>query len=558
MRALLLDRLPNIATANKVEHGRALNGVKVNDTAMAQALLKYGSYDVYYYIRESAGNLKEDAYEYRERLHSLDLGSLESLRNKAPDELVLFTSSHHLAKFIPFRQFCNRTEWPICGITHGLSTNTLIPAYVWNYFSATKSYDTIICTSQAGKNSFHRIFDGVAQSQSVNGIRNLRRPRTVCIPLGIEPPFCDRRKMSGDGSGFVVISIGRFSPSHKADLRPLLAGFLTASNLPRNSTLILAGDDSQYHMAQSLAEFAQSFPSANKVVVMPDVSASMKKSLLDTADVALCLSDTYQETFGLSVLDAMAAGLPVVAPDWDGYRDIVLPEKTGLLVATSVCEDTGYLNAVSMLIDPAFAFGQRVIVDIRGILDALALFASHRDLAREMGERGRTRARTCFSWQAIVPQYEKLWAEMIEDGKAMRETRPSATFGYLDYLEVFQDHPGKRVTLDARVKLAGGESPEHVERAALSYFTPPPVAGFSDALDAQILALCEEHETLTIRELVDACSSELTGPSMVITQVSRLLKYGLLRVLAEESQPSRTQEQDHEQFTDSSLRPVGI
>ena len=38
------------------------------------------------------------------------------------------------------------------------------------------------------------------------------------------------------------------------------------------------------------------------------------------ADVFLSLVDNIQETFGITPLEAMAAGLPVVASDWDGYR----------------------------------------------------------------------------------------------------------------------------------------------------------------------------------------------------------------------------------------------
>ena len=38
------------------------------------------------------------------------------------------------------------------------------------------------------------------------------------------------------------------------------------------------------------------------------------------ADIFLSLVDNIQETFGITPLEAMAAGLPVVASDWDGYR----------------------------------------------------------------------------------------------------------------------------------------------------------------------------------------------------------------------------------------------
>jgi glycogen synthase len=35
------------------------------------------------------------------------------------------------------------------------------------------------------------------------------------------------------------------------------------------------------------------------------------------------MSDNIQETFGLTPLEAMAAGLPVIVGDWDGYKDTV-------------------------------------------------------------------------------------------------------------------------------------------------------------------------------------------------------------------------------------------
>ncbi len=102
MRAVLLDRLPNISTAQKADADRALNGVKVNDAGLVQALLDYGTYDTYFYIRESADNKKSEGYRNGDRLQALDLSSLESFRYQSPDELLLFTSSHHLAKYVPF------------------------------------------------------------------------------------------------------------------------------------------------------------------------------------------------------------------------------------------------------------------------------------------------------------------------------------------------------------------------------------------------------------------------------------------------------------------------
>jgi glycosyltransferase involved in cell wall biosynthesis len=558
MRALLLDRLPNDAVAKKSDSERALNGVKVTDAGLVQALLQYGTYDTYYYIRESSENHKAEEYQDGSRLEALDLGSIESLPSKAPDDLLLFTSSHHLAKFVPFRQWSGHEEWPICGRTHGLSANSLIPSYAWNYFAELGAHDTIICTSKAGQQALSNLFAGLRKSQSVAGIRERFPVRLPLIPIdGVktgampEPP---RRK----DDGFVLLSIGRLAASHKADLRPLIAAFLSSDLLPASATLIIAGDDTQGHIAADLERFGHTFSSSRKLVIMPDVTRAVKQALLQVADVAISMSDTYQETFGISVLEAMAAGLPVVAPNWDGYRDIVVQGETGFLVDTRVYPDTGLLNAVSMLIDPAFALGQRVIVDMEEMLRWIAVLAANRSLARQMGQDGRSRAQRYFSWPGIVQRLEECWNEQFALGKEVRAKKPRGAIGFMDYDRVFAGHPSEWLSPETVVRLHDDAN----QRAARAFqgdlFSPPPLAGFSEELDQRIVGLCRSSERITFAELIDGAQSEASGPSMVGTQISRLLKYGLLALGANSSIEPTDKEHFDEVDSDRTLSPIRI
>ena len=47
----------------------------------------------------------------------------------------------------------------------------------------------------------------------------------------------------------------------------------------------------------------------------------VRREIWSAADIFVSLVDNIQETFGLAPLEAMAAGLPTVVSDWDGFRD---------------------------------------------------------------------------------------------------------------------------------------------------------------------------------------------------------------------------------------------
>jgi glycosyltransferase involved in cell wall biosynthesis len=88
------------------------------------------------------------------------------------------------------------------------------------------------------------------------------------------------------------------------------------------------------------------------------------------------------EGFPNSVVEAMAAGRPVVGTDVVGIRDAVSHEETGLLVPPG---------------DPA------------ALAAALRRLLSDRGLARRMGEHGRTRARQSFHSAAALAPLETLY-----------------------------------------------------------------------------------------------------------------------------------------------------
>ena len=122
-------------------------------------------------------------------------------------------------------------------------------------------------------------------------------------------------------------------------------------------------------------------------------SESQKLAALAAADVAVSLVDNVQETFGLSVAEAMSAGLPIVASNWDGYRDSVRDGVDGFLVPTRWSSSSdyaspglGWLHRVGIIPYTAFgALAQLLHVDMDAALSAISLLLSDPLLRDRMG-----------------------------------------------------------------------------------------------------------------------------------------------------------------------------
>ncbi|MCH7837299.1 MAG: glycosyltransferase, partial [Chloroflexi bacterium] len=105
-----------------------------------------------------------------------------------------------------------------------------------------------------------------------------------------------------------------------------------------------------------------------------------------SADV-FCAPATGFESQGIVLLEAMAAGLPLVASNIEGYAGVLTHDVEGLLVLPG---------------------------DEEGLADALIQVLSSPSVRHRMGESGRARA-AAFSWprvsQLVLSYYERLLHE---------------------------------------------------------------------------------------------------------------------------------------------------
>ncbi|MGZ8476133.1 MAG: glycosyltransferase family 4 protein [Candidatus Limnocylindria bacterium] len=103
------------------------------------------------------------------------------------------------------------------------------------------------------------------------------------------------------------------------------------------------------------------------------VSDEEKVRYFASADI-FCAPNTGQESFGIVLLEAMAAGIPIVASDIHGFKRVVERNVQGILVEPK---------------------------NPRALAAALYALARDPDLRHEMGEAGRARAPE-FSWDRVT------------------------------------------------------------------------------------------------------------------------------------------------------------
>lgn len=155
--------------------------------------------------------------------------------------------------------------------------------------------------------------------------------RFSVIPTGTDlEPY-----LSADGKGLrneqgwkdetILISVGRLAAEKNWDT--LLRAFAKSQAEHMNVRLVLIGDG---NARQSLEALAAELGVADRVTFTGSLPFEEVPRYLKAADVFVFASVT--ETQGLVTIEAMAAGLPIVAVDGPGTRDIVEHGKQGLLV----------------------------------------------------------------------------------------------------------------------------------------------------------------------------------------------------------------------------------
>jgi len=115
-------------------------------------------------------------------------------------------------------------------------------------------------------------------------------------------------------------------------------------HLPDNVNLVIAGDGDQ---RDNLEKLAHDLGVYQRIHFAGWVSGDEKTKLLEDADI-FCLPSTY-DAFPMSMVEAMAYGIPVIAVRWGGVPDMMSDGYSGFLADHAQADEISV--AINKLLD---------------------------------------------------------------------------------------------------------------------------------------------------------------------------------------------------------------
>ncbi len=169
----------------------------------------------------------------------------------------------------------------------------------------------------------------------------------VVIPNGVAVShFADAQPLPGyPREGGTIGFIGRYDEPRKGMDVLVGAVALLAADRPQLRVLVAGRGEAEEFIARLPA------PVRNRFALLGQVSDADKARMLRSVDV-YCAPNTGQESFGVILLEAMAARTPIVASDLEAFRRVLADGAAGELFAVGDPADLAR-GLAALLDDPA-------------------------------------------------------------------------------------------------------------------------------------------------------------------------------------------------------------
>ncbi len=359
---------------------------------------------------------------------------------------TLYVPGPNLAFFSWLRRGLGQRNFSICGVNHTLSEGAAVEEVGRLLVSPMQEWDALVCTSTVSKQVIVRILDEYAAYMAqLTGVELKVRPRLPLIPLGVNcaaftPAEGDdaaraheRARLGIPDDEVVLLYFGRFNHMAKANPVPMyIAAQEAAERTGKRVRMLHVGQFPSEQVDHRFREVAATLSPHVRHQFL-DGRAPQNLRAWFAADIFVSFSDNVQESFGLTPIEAMASGLPVVVSDWSGYRDSVRDGVDGFRIPT-IMPPPGMGEGLAFIYAAGYApydtmvggAAQVTAVHPSAAANALVKLIEDPELRRRMGSVGRVRARETYDWPVIIRAYQRLWNELATVRSSAPEAVPPA------------------------------------------------------------------------------------------------------------------------------------
>jgi len=541
--------------ARDVDAGR-IAGIDVAVERLTDAFLRHARQEALYCLSPDEASFQE--FVERATTKGRDASDCRHIPHNAPEGLAepgcLLHPDPNIAPYAWPRRWNDQRAYSLCGISHTMSSANVMDAVANCVTYPTQEWDAIICPSRAIAGSIRALWDEWrSYLQDRTGGRSSCDVQLPVIPLGIDTesfvPNRDpekradlRRSLGLDDDAFVVLFHGRISFYSKAHPLPiLLAAEQVANKTGRPVVLLFYGYFPTERFEEEFMALVQDIAFDSTVRVVSNTDPDFPDGVWAAADVFTSLADNIQESFGLTPIEAMASGLPVLVSDWDGYRDTVTHGAEGLVVPTTMPPagsglDLGYryLLGEESYGNYLAAGSQTTAVDIDATAQALEQLATNADLRRRLGETGASRADAVFDWRHVIPAYEAMWEELASRRARAIENAPRAASrpahpSRPDPYKMFAEFPSGHLALTDRLEIAVNslDAINALLQHRMNMFVPEILLDGSQI--ATLIQTAKREPGISAAELVAALAPN--DRPRVLRTITWLMKLGYLRRL---------------------------
>ena len=355
---------------------------------------------------------------------------------------TLYYPSPAAKDFAFSRNAFNPGAFSVMGVTFTLSSNGAMDQVADLVLPPFKPWDAMICISQAALDFTTRLHDEMKTWWAAQtGATRFNTPQMPVIALGIDcPSFTPDPKLRESARAALQLQAnevaflfsGRLSFHAKANPAPMYQALEQAAQ-HASVVCIEAGVFPNDAIRTGFLAAQKALAPSVRFIWVDGQDELRYKQAWQGADAFVSLSDNIQETFGLTPVEAMAAGLPVVVSDWNGYKDTVRDGVDGFRVPTTLPPagmgaDLAMRHALG-LDTYDFYIGRAslaTVIEPTALAQACIALASQPELRSRMGAAGLARATLDFDWPLILQRYAQLADELTKIRLAAGPQAPEA------------------------------------------------------------------------------------------------------------------------------------